>query len=34
MLQNDAILDAVEVVGYGVQKKISVIGSQQTIATK
>ena len=32
--QNDAILDAVEVVGYGVQKKISVIGSQQTIATK
>lgn len=28
---NDAILDAVEVVGYGVQKKISVIGSQQTI---
>lgn len=29
--QNDAILDAVEVVGYGVQKKISVIGSQQTI---
>ena len=34
MQQNDAILDAVEVVGYGVQKKISVIGSQQTIATK
>ena len=34
MLQNDAILDAVEVVGYGVQKKTSVIGSQQTIATK
>lgn len=31
MQQNDAILDAVEVVGYGVQKKISVIGSQQTI---
>lgn len=31
---NDAILDAVEVVGYGVQKKISVIGSQQSIATK
>lgn len=29
--QNDAILDAVEVVGYGVQKKISVIGSQQSI---
>lgn len=28
---NDAILDAVEVVGYGVQKRISVIGSQQTI---
>ena len=31
MLQNDAILDAVEVVGYGVQKKIGVIGSQQTL---
>lgn len=29
--QNDALLDAVEVVGYGVQKKISVIGSQQSI---
>ena len=32
--QNDAILDAVEVVGYGVQKKISVIGSQQSIQVK
>ena len=32
--QNDAILDAVEVGGYGVQKKISVIGSQQSIQVK
>lgn len=28
---NDEILEAVEVVGYGTQKKISIIGSQQTI---
>lgn len=34
MQPNDALLDAVEVVGYGVQKKISVIGSQQSITTK
>ncbi len=31
---NDAILEAVEVVGYGTRKKISVIGSQQTIQTE
>lgn len=31
LLPNDEILEAVEVVGYGTQKKISIIGSQQTI---
>lgn len=34
MSMNDEILSEVEVVGYGVQKKISIIGSQQTITAQ
>ena len=34
MMPNDQVLEEVEVVGYGTQKKISIIGSQQTLKTQ